>query len=139
MPRGRFADELLRLLTPLTVGLLLPLFFVYSGLNTRIGLVNSWPLAVWLPAYWSPPVSARRCRAGLRHDSTASRPIRPWPRRADERARPHRTDHPDDRYERGIITQTLFSIMVMMALITTSWRRPCSSSSTDGEVASQAS
>ena len=45
MPRGRFADELQRLLMPLTAGLLLPLFFVYSGLNTRIELVNTWFLA----------------------------------------------------------------------------------------------
>jgi Kef-type K+ transport system membrane component KefB len=44
MPRGKFADELQRLMTPLTTGLLLPLFFVYSGLNTRIGLVNTWHL-----------------------------------------------------------------------------------------------
>ena len=29
----------------MTVGLLLPLFFAYFGLNTQIGLVNSWSLA----------------------------------------------------------------------------------------------
>ncbi|MCA9055558.1 MAG: cation:proton antiporter, partial [Planctomycetaceae bacterium] len=29
---------------PLTVALLLPLFFTYSGLNTRIGLLNTAPL-----------------------------------------------------------------------------------------------
>src|SRR5262249_44679335 len=45
MPRGPFTDELERLLTPLTVGLLLPLFFAYSGLNTQVGLVDTWPLA----------------------------------------------------------------------------------------------
>src|SRR4029450_1738886 len=41
MPRGRFAEELQRLMMPLTTSLLLPLFFVYSGLNTKIGLVNT--------------------------------------------------------------------------------------------------
>ncbi|WP_297800209.1 cation:proton antiporter, partial [Arenimonas sp. GDDSR-1] len=41
MPRGKFSAELHRLMYPLTVALLLPVFFVYSGLNTKIGLVNS--------------------------------------------------------------------------------------------------
>lgn len=41
MPRGTLAAELHRSIQPLTVAFLLPVFFVYSGLNTRIGLVNS--------------------------------------------------------------------------------------------------
>jgi len=40
MPRGLFADELRRKLEPMTTALLLPLFFVYSGLNTRMGLLS---------------------------------------------------------------------------------------------------
>jgi len=46
MPKGRFAVEITKKIEPLTVGLLLPLFFVYSGLNTRIGLVTAPGLAV---------------------------------------------------------------------------------------------
>ena len=46
MPKGRFATEIVRRVEPLTVGLLLPLFFVYSGLNTKIGLVSTPALAV---------------------------------------------------------------------------------------------
>jgi Kef-type K+ transport system membrane component KefB len=41
MPRGKFASELHRLMYPLTTALLLPVFFIYSGLNTKIGLVNT--------------------------------------------------------------------------------------------------
>lgn len=41
MPRGLFQEELERKIMPLTTNLLLPLFFIYSGLNTQIGLVNS--------------------------------------------------------------------------------------------------
>jgi Kef-type K+ transport system membrane component KefB len=41
MPRGLFAKELKRLLEPLTVVFLLPLFFTYSGLNTRLDLVRT--------------------------------------------------------------------------------------------------
>src|ERR1051326_969896 len=45
MPRGLFAREIQRYLEPLTTNFLLPLFFVYSGLNTRIGLVD--PPKLW--------------------------------------------------------------------------------------------
>ncbi len=41
MPRGRFATELKAKLEPLTVGVLLPFFFVYSGLNANIGRLDS--------------------------------------------------------------------------------------------------
>jgi Kef-type K+ transport system membrane component KefB len=38
MPRGIVTTELQRMFEPVVVNLLLPLFFVYSGLNTQIGL-----------------------------------------------------------------------------------------------------
>ena len=41
MPRGVVARDLVGRIQPLTVALLLPLFFTYSGLNTRIGLLNT--------------------------------------------------------------------------------------------------
>ncbi|MGA9679933.1 MAG: cation:proton antiporter [Mycobacterium sp.] len=41
MPSGFFAQELTARLEPLVTTLLLPLFFIYSGLNTQIGLLNS--------------------------------------------------------------------------------------------------
>ena len=41
MPRGMLARELHRAIEPVTTALLVPLFFVYSGLNTELGLVNS--------------------------------------------------------------------------------------------------
>ncbi len=49
MPRGVFADRIRQAFEPLTTHLLLPLFFVFSGLNTQIGLVNSvylWGIAL---------------------------------------------------------------------------------------------
>ncbi len=45
MPRGKFVAELKSKLESLTVSALLPFFFVYSGLNTKIGLLNT-------PALW---------------------------------------------------------------------------------------
>ena len=49
MPRGLFTQEIERRIEPLTTNLLLPLFFVYSGLNTHLGLVDSmtaWSIAL---------------------------------------------------------------------------------------------
>ena len=41
MPRGRFARELQHQLEPFAVVFLLPMFFTFSGLNTRLDMVNS--------------------------------------------------------------------------------------------------
>jgi K+:H+ antiporter len=120
MPRGRFAEEIQRLLTPVTVGLLLPLFFVYSGLNTQIGLVDSWSLAgfaalvllaacvgkavpCWLAArlHGEPPDQALAIGVLMNARGLMELIIL------------------NIGYERGIITQTLFSVMVIMALVTT--------------------
>ena len=46
MPRGLITTELTARIQPLTVALLLPLFFTFSGLNTRITLLNT--AALWL-------------------------------------------------------------------------------------------
>ena len=48
MPRGLVTTLLIQRIQPLTVALLLPLFFTYSGLNTQIGLLDSTYL--WLMA-----------------------------------------------------------------------------------------
>ncbi len=41
MPRGVVSRDLIGRVQPLTLALLLPLFFTYSGLNTRLTLLNS--------------------------------------------------------------------------------------------------
>jgi len=41
MPRGVIVRDIIGRIQPLTVALLLPLFFTYSGLNTKIGLLNT--------------------------------------------------------------------------------------------------
>jgi Kef-type K+ transport system membrane component KefB len=48
MPRGLFASEIRTYLERSTVGLFLPFFFVYSGLNTHVGSLNS--PALWISA-----------------------------------------------------------------------------------------
>jgi Kef-type K+ transport system membrane component KefB len=47
-PHGRLSRDLQARIEPLTTSLLLPIFFVYSGLNSRIGLVDTawlWTVA----------------------------------------------------------------------------------------------
>lgn len=48
MPRGVVSNSLIHRIHPFTVGLLLPTFFTFSGLNTQIGLLDSvylWGMA----------------------------------------------------------------------------------------------
>jgi Kef-type K+ transport system membrane component KefB len=49
LPRGVFAERLRGLLEPFTLVFLLPVFFTYSGLNTQLTMVNSPELA-WIAA-----------------------------------------------------------------------------------------
>lgn len=44
LPRGRLTEEIGRKLEPVTVVLLVPIFFAYSGLNTRLDMMISLPL-----------------------------------------------------------------------------------------------
>lgn len=44
MPRGLLAGEVKRQLQPFALVVLVPMFFVYSGLNTQLTMVNSPPL-----------------------------------------------------------------------------------------------
>ena len=41
MPRGLLSRELRQQIEPVTATLLVPLFFAYTGLNSRLDLVNS--------------------------------------------------------------------------------------------------
>ena len=41
MPRNQLTTQIQARISPVAVNLLLPIFFIYAGLNTRIGLVNT--------------------------------------------------------------------------------------------------
>jgi len=56
MPRGEFVETIRTRLESVTVGVLLPFFFVYSGLNTKIGLLNT-------PAMWG--ICGLMCAAAI--------------------------------------------------------------------------
>lgn len=120
MPRGPVCRALSRSIEPLTTGLLLPLFFVYAGLNTRIGLLDRpvlWALAGVVigaaclgkgVACWG----AARIHGESGRDAVAIGAL------MNARGLMELIILTIG-LESGIITPTLFSIMVLMAIVTT--------------------
>jgi Kef-type K+ transport system membrane component KefB len=120
MPRGVFARELQRLLEPLTTVFLLPLFFVYSGLNTRLGLVDTpqlWAVAlvILLAACLGKGVA---CYLAARMNGEENREALAIGTLMNARGLMELIIL-NIGLERGIITPALFTIMVLMAIATT--------------------
>ena len=66
MPKGgKLQEELHRLLEPVTLTLLLPLFFVYSGLRTSVGLVNTVELWMLCGIIVAVAVGSKLCAAAF--------------------------------------------------------------------------
>lgn len=125
MPRGRLAEELTRLLEPFAVVVLLPLFFTFSGLSTRLGLVDSLALA--------------GVAAVILAGSVAAKAVACW-----GAARLTGQDNPtamaigalmnargmmelilvNIALQRGLIGPELFSMLVLMAIVTTFMATP---------------
>ena len=125
MPRGIFNRDLQRFLEPLTTNFLLPLFFVYSGLNTRIGLVNTpflWiiTLLILLAACSGKGVA---CWLAARFHGETQRDARAIGTLMNARGLMELILL-NIGLEHGIITPTLFTIMVLMAIVTTLMASP---------------
>jgi len=125
MPRGVFAEELERLLMPLTTALLLPTFFVYSGLNTRISLISTWYLVGISALVLAAACVGKGVACGLAARLNGEPTAQALAIGALMNTRGlMELIALNIGYERGIITQTLFSIMVLMALATTLMATP---------------
>jgi Kef-type K+ transport system membrane component KefB len=125
MPRGVFAAEVRRVLEPVTVVMLLPIFFTFSGLNTQMSLIAEPSLFL--------------IAAGILVASIAAKGVACW-----AAARLTGQDNPTAMaigalmnarglmeliiinigLQRGIITPALFSILVLMAIVTTLMASP---------------
>ncbi|WP_306310659.1 cation:proton antiporter [Sphingomonas sp. BT-65] len=125
MPRGVFATEVRRVLEPVTVVMLLPIFFTFSGLNTQMSLLAD--PSMFLIA------------GGILVASIAAKGVACW-----GAARLTGQDNPTAMaigalmnarglmeliiinigLQRGIITPALFSILVLMAIVTTLMASP---------------
>jgi Kef-type K+ transport system membrane component KefB len=125
MPRGLFAKRLQHLLEPIVTNFMLPLFFIYSGLNTSIGLVNSWSLwgitvLVLLVSILGKGVA---CWFAARLNGEPSRDALAIGALMNARGLMELILL-NIGLEHGIITPTLFTMLVFMAIVTTLMASP---------------
>ena len=125
MPRGAVASHIEEAMTPLTTGLLVPMFFINSGLNTRIGLLDSpglWAVAVlvFLVACLGKGIA---CGLAARLNGEPARESFAIGALMNCRGLTELILL-NIGLERGIITPTLFAVMVLMAIVTTLMAMP---------------
>ena len=125
VPRGRLAQELQRSIGPVTLGLLLPLYFVYSGLHTQVGLVDT--PALWLVTLAIFAVAClgkgAACWLAARLNGAAQPEALGIGTLMNARGMMELILLNIGR-ERGLITPTLFTILVLMTLATTLMATP---------------
>ncbi|QSJ16952.1 cation:proton antiporter [Nostoc sp. UHCC 0702] len=125
MPRGEFAEQVRSRTEYLTTSFLLPIFFVFSGLNTQIGLVNT-------PALWGITlliIAIAILGKGIACMLAAKIAGENWRESATIGALMNARGLMEliilnIGLEQGIITPTLFTIMVIMAIVTTLMASP---------------
>lgn len=125
MPRGALADALAAKMEPMVVTLLLPLFFTYSGLRTRLDLVDTpwlWAVAaiVLAAAVLGKGVA---CWAAARLHGEDSRTAAAIGTLMNARGLMELIII-NIGLQRGLITPRLFSILVVMAIVTTLMATP---------------
>lgn len=125
MPRGKFAAAVQEKFGLITEAMLVPVFFVYSGLNTQIGLVNStslWALAAVV-------IGIAIIGKGLACALAARASGEPWRESWTIGTLMNARGLMEliilnIGLEKGLITSTLFTIMVLMAIVTTVMASP---------------
>ncbi len=120
MPRGPLQERLEGQMAPLTTVLLLPMFFVNSGLNTSIGLLDSWAmwgvaLVVLAAAVLGKGVA---CGAAAALSGESGRDAVAIAALMNARGLMELILL-NIAYERGLISQALFTMLVLMAVATT--------------------
>jgi Kef-type K+ transport system membrane component KefB len=125
MPRGRFVEQMTANLDLLTTTFFLPVFFVYSGLNTRIGLLATPEL--WLVALVVLVIAV--AGKGLACMAAARLAGEEWREAVTIGVLMNARGLMEliilnIGLERGVITPTLFTIMVVMAVVTTLMASP---------------
>lgn len=125
MPRGLFARELQKQLEPFAVVFLLPMFFTFSGLNTRLDMVNSLQMALvavvallaaclgkgvacWAAARWHGEDNRTALAVGTLMNARGLMELIIL----------------NIGLQKGVIQPGLFSVMVVMAVVTTLMASP---------------
>ena len=125
MPRGLFVEELKKKVEPLAVVLLLPMFFTYSGLNTRMDMVNTIPLLLIALVILAGSIVAKfgACYVAARvagEDNCTALGIGAL---MNSRGLMELIII-NIGLQKGIIGPTLFSMLVLMAIVTTMMASP---------------
>lgn len=125
MPRGALADGLRRQLEPFTVIFLLPMFFTYSGLNTRLSVVDSASLLLAAIVVITASIIAKggACYVAARLSGQDHRTAAGIGALMNARGLMELIII-NIGLERGIIGPALFAILVMMAIVTTLMASP---------------
>ena len=125
MPRGVVARDLIARIQPLTVALLLPLFFTYSGLNTKIGLLNTGFLWLMCGAVLVAAVLGKgvACWLAARATGISNREALGIGTLMNARGLMELIII-NIGLQRGIISEGLFATLVIMAVITTLMASP---------------
>ncbi|MEO6052434.1 MAG: cation:proton antiporter [Chthoniobacterales bacterium] len=125
IPRGKYADELKRLLEPITTCFMLPLFFVYSGLSTNLlllfnmNLLGIGALLLFLAILGK----GGACYLAARLNGETQRESLAIGALMNSRGLMELIIL-NIGLERGIITPALFTILVIMAIVTTLMATP---------------
>ncbi|MEO7553535.1 MAG: cation:proton antiporter [Alteraurantiacibacter sp.] len=125
MPRGQFVQELRRKVEPFAVVVLLPMFFTYSGLNTRMDMVNSPQLLLIAFGILVVSIVAKfgACWAAARLSGEDNRTALGIGALMNSRGLMELIII-NIGLQQGVIGPALFSIMVMMAIVTTMMAGP---------------
>jgi len=125
MPRGLLTREIKRDLEPFTVVFLLPMFFTYSGLNTRLDLVNSLELVGYALVILAASCLGKfgACWAAARATGSENRLALAVGALMNARGMMELILL-NIGLQKGIIKPPLFSMLVLMAVVTTLMASP---------------
>jgi Kef-type K+ transport system membrane component KefB len=125
MPRGKFAKELQEKLQPLAVVFLLPMFFTFSGLNTRLDLVNNPQLFLIAAVVLAASIFGKgvACWGAARINGEDNRTALAVGTLMNARGLMELIII-NIGLQKGVILPPLFSMMVVMAIVTTLMASP---------------
>jgi len=125
MPRGLFTRELTRQLESFAVVFLLPMFFTFSGLNTRLDMVNNLQMLLLALVILAAAIlgKAGACWAAARLNGEDNRTALAVGTLMNARGLMELIIL-NIGLQKGIIQPALFSMMVLMAIVTTLMASP---------------
>jgi Kef-type K+ transport system membrane component KefB len=125
MPRGLIARELQQKLEPFVVVFLLPMFFTFSGLRTQLNMVNTWQMMFIALAVLAAACLGKggACWAAARMHGEDNRTALAVGALMNSRGLMELIII-NIGLQKGVIEPPLFSIMVLMAVVTTLMATP---------------